>query len=866
VDTGSENQYAMMHPEIPKFSYRLFKWFCHEDLFEELQGDLEENFLMNTAEQGKKKARKIYNYEVMKLLRPSAMRKANLFPKGIAQLSRNYLKTSVRAVRHNPGYILSNIVGLALALSISTIGYFYYHFNDTFNKHYDQAAHLYKIHGLRTSEATLGSSSITLAPSLRAAGIDAMRYHKETVAIRLGTRLFQESTVFVDPQYLESFELRSLSGQKLRLQNADEIFISSEMAEKLFGDVYPVGEFVEIVFPNEEERSFVVKDVFQDPPQNVSFHFPMITSFDNYLEFYGADENDWTKYIDGTFVNLENIGSDQVEAQLNTMIEPHNKYNPSRVIEKFRLDNILEWPNFETTLAGSSFWNTLHPASVWGTVSTAFAILLLACFNFINTSIALSGKRLKEIAVRKVMGGSRKSTIAQFMIENTFMVLASVLLSIGVSYFLIPAYNSLMTQEIVELDKVPLDTLIYFGIGLIIFVALLSGAYPSFYISRFSSLEIFRDKLVISGKNKLMLILLTFQFTLCFYNFSSLFVNVDNSLYQETLDRGYNLEKVINIPLSSSEQLAELKNRLDQHPDVLQVAGTTNTIGFNFRNATTTIDGMDHEVADLAVGINYPQLIGIRLIKGSFFSEQYESSADHIIINKMLEDEVGHDLLNKSIKLGDQVFSVIGVVEDFNLRPMMFENRIKPTVLRPSPEKSYRYATLESQNATTSLNLEIEGMWYELFPQQLYKGFLQEKVMEDIRATNTIMVNINLFSSLITVLISALGLYTLIALNVQRRSKEFGVRKVLGASKSVIIGLLGKDLYWILGIAMVIGLTSAYFVTNAVFDIIYAYHVSFGLSHLLWPTVSLVGIVVFTIGYKVLQTGKMNPVEQLRME
>ncbi|MEP5614337.1 MAG: FtsX-like permease family protein [Cyclobacteriaceae bacterium] len=851
---------------IPKISHRLFKWFCHEDFFEELEGDLEENFHQNSEERGIKKARKIYNREVIKLLRPSAMRKATILPKGIAQLSKNYLKTSVRAIKHNPGYIMSNIVGLAIALSISTIGYFYYNFNDTFNKHYDQADQLYKVHGLRASEATLGSSSIALAPSLKAAGIDAMRYHHETIAVRLGSRLFQESAVFADPEYLESFELRSLSGQKLRLQNADEIFISEEMAQKLFGDVYPVGELVEIVFPNEEERSFVVKDVFQDPPQNVSFHFPMITSFKNYIEFYAADESDWAHYIDGTFVNLMDIGSAQVDAQLSALIEPHNRYNPERIVEKFRMDNILEWPYFETTLAGGSFWNTLHPASVWGTVSTAFAILLLACFNFINTSIALSGKRLKEIAVRKVMGGSRKSTITQFMIENSLMVFTAVVLSIGISYYLIPAYNSLMTQEIVQLDQVPLQTLLYFGIGLILFVALLSGAYPSFYISRFSSLEIFRDKLVISGKNKLMMILLTFQFTLCFYNFSSLFVNVDNSIYQESLDRGYNLEKVINIPLYGSEQLSELKNRLEQHPDVLQVDGTANTIGFNFQNATSTIEGEDYQVAELTVGVNYPEILGIRLIKGSFFSKQYESSAGHIIINKMLEEEVGQDLLNKSMKLGDQVFSVIGVVEDFNLRPMMFENRIKPTVLLPSPENSYRYATLESNNATASLNSEIEGIWYELFPQQLYKGFLQDKVMESIRETNTIMVYINLVSSAITILISALGLYTLIALNVQRRSKEFGIRKVLGASKSVIVRLLGKDLYWILGIAMVAGLAAAYFVTNTVFDIIYAYHVSFGFNHLLWPTVSLVGIVIFTIGYKVLQTGKMNPVEQLRME
>lgn len=856
----------MRHPDIPKWSYKLFSVFCHEDFFEELQGDLEENFLLNIDEKGKKAARRIYRLEILKLIRPSVMKKTKLAPQALGRLARNYMLTSVRAVKHNPGYILSNIIGLALALSISTIGYFYYRFNDTFNEHYNQAENLYKIHGLRASEATLGSSSVALGPALEAAGIEAMRYHHETIAVRQENRLFQESTVFADPNYLQSFELESVSGQRIRMSNADEIFISQDMATKLFGDVYPVGELVEIVFPNEKERSFVVKDVFKDPPQNVSFHFPMITSFDNYLEFYEVDENDWSGYIDGTFVNITNTSLAQVETQLDVLLEPHNRYNTDRILEKFRLDNVLTWPAFESTLAGRSFWNTLHPASVIGTVSTAIAILLLACFNFINTSIALSGKRLKEIAVRKVMGGNRKSTIAQFMIENSLMVFTAVIVSIVISSFLIPAYNSLMTQEIVQLDEVPLKTLIYFGIVLIAFVTLLSGAYPSFYISRFSSLQIFRDKLVLSGKNRLMVVLLTFQFSLCFYNFVSLYVNLDNSYFQETLDRGYDLGQVINVPLYGPAQMSELENTLNQHPDILNVAGTTNTIGFNFEDKSATYEGMDYEVADLAVGTNYLQMMGIRLIKGSFFSDQYEAASKHIVINKMLEDQIGQDLLNKTLKYEDQLFTVVGVVEDFNLKPMMFNNRIKPTIIRASPESAFRYAALKVQGDVNRINSEVELLWYELFPQQLYKGFLQERVMRAIRETNTIMVYINVFSAAITILISALGLYTLIALKVQRRSKEFGIRKVLGASKKVIVGLLGKDLYWILGLAIIPGLAGAYFVNNTVFDIIYAYHISIGLKHLIWPTLGLFAIVIGTIGYKMFQTGKLNPVEQLRME
>lgn len=856
----------MRHPDIPKWPYLLFKWFCSESFFEELQGDLEENFLLTQEKVGKAQARKVYLLEIIKLMRPSVVRKVSVFPATLGRLTSNYILTSVRAFKYNPGYILSNIFGLAIALSFCTIGYFYLRFNQTFNSHYTQAEYLYKIHGQREAEATIGSSAIAMAPSLLAAGYEAMRYQHQTVALRDGNKLFQESTVFADPRFLEYFELISVSGKKLQLTNANEIFISQKMAKKLFGEPYPVNELITIVFPNQKEQSFVIKDVFIDPPQNVSFHFPMITAFENYVEFFEVDENDWSAYIDGTFVYLNGVRPEQVEAQLDGFKELHNTANPDRHLVHFRLDNILVWPSFETTLAGRSFWNHLNSASVWGTVSTAFAILLLACFNFINTSIALSGKRLKEIAVRKVMGGNRRSTIAQFMTENLLMVSSAVLLSVILSYFLIPAYNGLMTQEIVQVDRVPLNQLIYFAIGLILFVSLLSGAYPSFYISRFSSLKIFRDKLVISGKNRLMMVLLTFQFALCFYNFASLYVNVENAYYQESIDRGYDIDQVINIPLNEASQLPELEYLLNQHPKVVKVAGTQNMIGSSYETSVAKINGENMEVVDLAIGVDYADVLGLRLIKGSMFSEQYATSKNQLIINKLMEETMGKDLLNTSITYGNEKYTVVGVVEDFNLRPMMFSNRVKPTILRASPESKFQYASIRVEGSPLALHSEVEEIWYSLFPQQLYEGFLQEKVMDSVRETNKIMVYINLWSSIVTILISALGLYTLIALTVQKRSKEFGIRKVLGASKHTIIGLLGKDLYWILGIAMVMGLTSAYFVITSVFDIIYAYHIELSFFHYFWACITLFVIVAFTIGFKVNNTGKLNPVDQLRME
>ena len=223
-------------------------------------------------------------------------------------------------------------------------------------------------------------------------------------------------------------------------------------------------------------------------------------------------------------------------------------------------------------------------------------------------------------------------------------------------------------------------------------------------------------------------------------------------------------------------------------------------------------------------------------------------------------------MLGKVITVGNVKYSVIGVVDDFTLRPIIMDNKIKPAVLQLSAPEDFRYAAVNVSGSIQSADEELEAIWYDLFPQELYAGFLQEEVLQDIETTNKIMLNINVFLATVAILISLLGLYTLIALKVQRRTKEFGVRKVLGASSSVIVHLLGKDFYWIIGIAGIIGLSASYVVISSVFDIIYAYHITAELSHFIQAILSVLFIVALTIGYKVYQTGKLNPATQLRTE
>ncbi len=855
----------MRHPDIPKWSYQLFKGFCHGDFFEELQGDLEENFIENKQLFSLKKARSIYRKEVLKMIRPSVFKQLKILSFKMSHLPKNYLKTSIRAIKLNPFYVFANIFGLALALSICTIGYFNYRFNSSFNTYFEKANNLYKIHGLRTSDRTVGTSAIPLVDALKTSDIPAMRYTRETIPVRLQKKLFNESVGFADNEFYQFFEFKNLNGNPISAPDNNEIIISARTALKLFNEPYPVGDLVYLVFPNQNEVSFVVKDVFENPPTNTSFFHSIMISLDNYFESYDIDRNDWSQWVDGSFVYATKNELPRIEGILNDFKDIQNASNPQLEISKFTLDNVLDWPRMESSLYAGRFREHLHSSSVMGITGSAIAILLLACFNFINTSIALSGKRLKEVAVRKIMGGNRKSTIFQFMLENALMISFAVMLSYLISLLLIPSYNALFQRELIQMDKIPFGEILTFSVILISIVTILSGAYPAFHVSRFAPIAIFREKVALSGKNRLMSVLLTFQFSLCFYNMAGLFILIDNAKYQDTLDRGYGLENVVNVPLNRPEQFDELRDLISQNSEVTSVAGTSSLIGFTSEERNVAHEGVEYFAALLNVGSEYPKTLGLRLSKGSFFSNA-NAPKDEIIINQMLEDELGIDLLNQVIKVGDENLKVIGIVDDFNLRPIMMSNRIVPTIIKLSDKTDFRYASIQTSGNIENANEFVEATWYDLFPRELYNGFYQKDVMDNVTETNKIMIIINVFLGVISILISVLGLYTLVALTVQRRSKEFGVRKVLGASRNVIIGLLGRNLYWILGISSVMGLASAYVILKTVMDIIYAYHIDANIIHFTKAVLSVLFIVVVAVGYKMWQTGKLNPVQQLRTE
>lgn len=781
----------------------------------------------------------------------------------------NYILTSIRTIRKNKLFIGINLISLALAFSLCTIAYFNVQFNSDFNTFFPKASQIYKVNSHRlTSDGTLrqGTSPLLLSQVINEdmANVKAVRFHRQSKVIKLDDQRFRQSIGFVDPQFLELFEIPTTTGQKAAFSGKLETFINPEVAEKYFGEEDPIGKEIKIALSDDQSLSLVVKGVLTKLPKNTSFIFDILVPFDNYIDINNIVKNDWFQWIDGTFLYGKSIDAKQLTSSLSRYLSAQNEVNKGQELAHYEVSSLLDWPSFENSMEKSNFMGHLHPASVFGTLSSAIAVLLLASFNFINTSIAISRKRLKEIGMRKVLGGRGKDLKAQFLVESLVQMFIAVLLSALITYFLTDAYNTMFAYNIVEFSRISIGHFIAFMAGVWLITGLLAGGYPAFYISNFGPLQILKSKVQFSKRNLFTKSLLTFQLLICVYNVFSLVLFIQNTQYQESLDRGYSVKSTINIPINGFEQFQVIKTEFEALKTVTSVKGTIHPIGFQSQNIRVDYLGNSYDVEGIHVGDGYLENLDVRLMKGDFFNKN--SAESFVMVNNMFA-KTHDDVLSEQLVKNGVRYTIIGVVDDFNLKTIMLDNKIRPTVIFFAPEERYQYANvLINTDNPIQANKSLDAAWDKLFPEEQYLGFLQEDVMKQVRHTNTIMLNINSFVAVITLIISALGLYAMVYLNIQSRIKEFGIRKVLGASVQQIIYLINKEVVIMLSIACIGGLVIGNIVINIILDIVYAYHIEASANNFIIPILIVTFIVVLAIGYRTWQSAKENPVKHLRFE
>jgi cell division protein FtsX len=484
-----------------------------------------------------------------------------------------------------------------------------------------------------------------------------------------------------------------------------------------------------------------------------------------------------------------------------------------------------------------------------------------------NIAIASATRRFKEIGVRKVVGSNRSQLIKQFLCENVLVCFLAFVLGVLLAELIItPGFNNLWWGIFdLDLDYAGSINLWLFFAALLLLTGIGSGAWPAFFISSFQPVNIFKGSLKIGGKNRFTKILLGFQFILSFLIITNSVVFIQNSRYMRQQDWGYNQEHLLVLPVETGSQYKLLEDEIDRNPGVLRTAGAVDHIGRTNTNVVVKIIDKELEVVQFRIGFDYFETMGLRLKSGRIFDEDRDTDRqESIMINETFENTLGwQDAIGKVVIQNDRRYKVIGVFEDFRT-PDHFMSRIEPMMLRVMPEQDLTclIAKISAGNGVRTAGFTRE-VWQRVIPERPYTGYFQDEIFNEIFQAMDGITTTSLFVGTIALVMTCMGIFGLVSLNIAKRTRELSIRKVLGANVPQVIRLINRSFVNVLLIATVIAMPVNYFASQA-FLALFTDHIPLG-----WlPFAIAFGLVlltaVATICTGVYKAAVANPVEALR--
>jgi ABC-type antimicrobial peptide transport system permease subunit len=538
------------------------------------------------------------------------------------------------------------------------------------------------------------------------------------------------------------------------------------------------------------------------------------------------------------------------------------------IINGFTLIPMEDVGDFSRNVWSNYLFPSLHPAAAISPPIMALMILLIACFNFANTTIAATGRRLKEIGIRKTFGGFRQQLIVQFFLETILICIMATLAGLAIASFLVPAYSSLWPYMTLYMTLSGHWGFILFLVLLLLLTGFLSGVYPAFYISSLKPVDILRSRSKYGKTGMVSNILLSLQFTISIMALVMGIVFLQNSKYQDTIDLGYDRDQLIIVPINSDFYNQYHESVID-NPLIISVAGTQEHIGYGSYRRPVEDENKQIEVDVLDTGPEYASTMGLRLIEGRLFDPLRADADKHesIIINEQLLSDFGWDeAIGKTITLYDTTrLTVIGVVEDYYNNGLW--SKIEPSFIRLSNEEIYYNLIVRASTENLPEVLEyLRETWQSLFPSYIFTGIYQEDTLKEGKDINDSIMKVNLFLAIVATFLSLIGIYSLVSLSVLHRTKEIGIRNVIGSSVGNVIMLLSKRFIIILVIASIVGCVAGYYLSAMLLDSIWDYFLDITISMLLFSVFIMFVMTAITITGKTYKAATSNPVKALQTE
>jgi ABC-type antimicrobial peptide transport system permease subunit len=802
---------------------------------------------------------------------------------------KNYLKIAWRNLVKNKVFTLANIVGLTSAFAVAILLAMTALFELSYDQFHENKGSAYQLYlSNQTPRGTeIGTSNpVPLAPSLieEVSGIKRVtRALSEDALVTYDQKELNLDGDFVDASFFEIFNFPTLSGDtKNPIPDKNSVAITEESAKKIFGTTQNViGKSISLQL-GKEERPFTVSSVLKDVPSNSSINFDIVIPFENHPE-YEANKDRWDSHFLEVYLQLdEGMTVAQFEENATPFTQLHYEGSIENSIRdgavpdangKYKQFHLMPIGNmhFASYRSGVAVVNRIFPYLILG---IALVIIFIVSANFINMNIALSENRLKEIGMRKTLGAIKRQLFVQFWLESVFVFATSIIAGLVVANLLLKPFKTLFRTKATFADVTQPSVLILFAM-IVFCITLVAGGYPALLMSKLSTLKALKGKLDL-GKNRLRNSLIVLQFTIAIILISGTLVLHGQIEFMRNKDLGYNKDQVVSIPLNGkkdSYRVVELlRNELKGNPDILSVSGADNNLGMGRDGSlSSSAMGFDYKgkgvvTNALTVDYDYAKTLDLELVAGRMFSRDFATDSLGIVINEAMAKQLGEeDPLSVKIPMDDgTTFSVIGVVKDYNFQEV--SRAIQPLTLFMNNDWDlyYVYVKIAPNNISNSFEA-IEKAWGKIEPQAEFLGsFLDENVDRTFRREKT-MATIVTSGSVLGILLSCIGLFAISMLVVAQRTKEIGVRKVIGASVSSVALLLTKDFLKLVGIAFVIATPIAWYFLNEWLQN-YASRVALSPLFFLGAGLLAVFIAFVTVGTRTIKAASANPVKSLRTE
>jgi ABC-type antimicrobial peptide transport system permease subunit len=752
-----------------------------------------------------------------------------------------------------------------------------YRYGFSFDKFHPDIDHIYR--GLSIRQGADGVHGLFPMPAVKLAKAEfpqiseVNRINKSFVNVQYQKdETFAEMVLFTDPSFFNFFNFPLIKGNH-DLANRSSVFITERVAKKYFGSEDPLGKT--LMFYAGENYSYLltVTGLLKDPPMNSSIQFDILTNFKNMVLENGKaiSEDDWSLFLNiAAYFKIPNptdVGL--VENGLKRFLPLQNKARQDWKASGFSLINIRKNAELNSVIRSDSLFERPSDPAIYGPLVTALLIMLCACLNFSNTTVSRANRRLKEIGVRKVMGGTHIQLIAQMLLECLCLVLAGILLSVLINFWWLPKFNEMFQYVDVEAHYLQDPRLLGFLFVMLILTTLLAGAYPAFYISSFNPSSIFRGSIKFGGSNLFSRIMLGMQIAISIMALVGGFAFAKNAAFQNKFDFGYDLHSTIGCFMKDGAHYRALKNELSKLPATTGIAGTRDHLGFSRRHEISESEGVKKETMFLEVGSGYLSLMNMKLVVGRGFSDSLESEIGRsLLVTEKYASLFGwkpNEALHKTVRIDTAVCTIVGVLKDFH--PATLFEPTEPVALRLVGENNYHGLVAQSQTRDLkNLYMQTENAWKKLFPTEPFAGFYQDQVIAQSYQVSSSIASIFSWLAVVAMLMSAAGLFALVSLTLIKRMREIALRTVVGASPLDIFLLVGKGFLWVLIAGLVLGTYAGWSMTKSLLDQIFRVNVGISTFTILASIIIVMLTILIVSGTRICRALQSKIIDLLRTE